>query len=135
MTCSMVIASWNVNSIRARFEHVRRWLTMHNPDVLLLQELKAAEFPAELFKERGYTSAAVTQKTYNGVAILSRHPIEVVSTTLIGDETDSHARFLEVVVNAIRIANIYAPNGNPLAAINFFTKWHGWIAYSSRCRS
>jgi exonuclease III len=63
----MVIASWNVNSIRARLEHVRGWLTQRNPDVLLLQELKAVEFPAELFQELGYTSAAVTQKTYNGL--------------------------------------------------------------------
>src|SRR5947209_15868577 len=103
---SMVIASWNVNSIRARVEHVKTWLATHNPDVLLMQELKAEEFPTELFQELGYSSAAVTQKSYNGVAILSRHPIEIVSTTLIGDERDSHARFLEAVINDIRIANI-----------------------------
>jgi len=119
---SMVIASWNVNSIRTRLEHVKTWLTTHNPDVLLLQELKAAEFPTELFKELGYASAAVTQKAYNGVATLSRHPIEVVSTTLVGDETDSHARFLEVVVNDIRIANIYLPNGNPVGSDKFIYK-------------
>lgn len=118
----MVIASWNINSIRARFEHVKTWLTTNHPDVLLLQELKAAEFPAELFKELGYRSAAVTQKAYNGVAILSRHPINIVSTTLIGDETDSHARFLEVVINGIRIANIYLPNGNPVASDKFVYK-------------
>src|SRR3954462_9549633 len=101
----MVIASWNVNSIRARLEHVKTWLTTHSPDVVLLQELKAAEFPAEVFQELGYASSAVTQKTYNGVAILSRHPIDIVSTTLIGDETDSHARFLESVIDGIRIVN------------------------------
>jgi exodeoxyribonuclease III len=129
-TRSMIIASWNVNSIRARLEHVRSWLTMHSPDVLLLQELKAAEFPAELFKELGYASAAVTQKTYNGVAILSRHPIDIVSTTLIGDETDSHARFLEVVVNDMRIANIYAPNGNPIGSDKFLYK----LAWMDRLR-
>ena len=95
---------------------------MHNPDVLLLQELKAAEFPAELFKNLGYASAAVTQKGYNGVATLSRHPIEIVSTTLIGDERDSHARFLEVVVNNIRIVNIYLPNGNPIGSDKFVYK-------------
>ncbi len=98
------------------------WLTVHNPDVLLLQELKAAEFPAELFKNLGYASAAVTQKGYNGVATLSRHPIEIVSTTLIGDERDSHARFLEVVVNNIRIVNIYLPNGNPIGSDKFVYK-------------
>lgn len=95
---------------------------MHNPDVLLLQELKAAEFPAGLFQDLGYASAAVTQKSYNGVATLSRHPIEIVSTTLIGDETDSHARFLEVVINDIRIANIYLPNGNPIGTDKFVYK-------------
>jgi exodeoxyribonuclease III len=121
-TSSMVIASWNVNSIRARLEHVKTWLATHHPDVLLLQELKAAEFPSELFKELGYASAAVTQKTYNGVAILSLYPIEVVSTTLVGDETDSHARFLEVVIDGIRIANIYLPNGNPVASGKFVYK-------------
>ena len=101
----MVIASWNVNSIRARLEHVRGWLTQRNPDVLLLQELKAVEFPAELFQELGYTSAAVTQKSYNGVAILSHSPIKVVSTALVGDEADSHARFQEVVIRDIRVGS------------------------------
>lgn len=118
----MVIASWNVNSIRARLEHVKGWLTTHNPDVLLLQELKAAEFPALLFEELGYRSAAVTQKSYNGVAILSRQPIAIVSTTLLGNEMDSHARFLEVVIDDIRIANIYAPNGNPVGSEKFLYK-------------
>jgi exodeoxyribonuclease III len=119
---SMLIASWNVNSIRARLEHVKTWLAAHNPDVLLLQELKATEFPAELFNQLGYASAAVTQKSYNGVAILSRHPIDILSTTLLGDETDSHARFLEVVIDDIRIANIYLPNGNPVGSEKFVYK-------------
>jgi exodeoxyribonuclease-3 len=118
----MVIASWNVNSIRARLEHVRGWLMQRNPDVLLLQELKAVEFPAEPFQELGYTSAAVTQKSYNGVAILSHAPIKVVSTALVGDEADSHARFLEVVIRDIRMANIYLPNGNPPGSDKFSYK-------------
>jgi exodeoxyribonuclease-3 len=118
----MVIASWNVNSIRARLQHVTNWLALHSPDVLLLQELKAEEFPALLFQQLGYTSAAVTQKSYNGVAILSRHPIATVSTTLIGDEADSHARFLEAEINGIRVANIYAPNGNPVGSDKFLYK-------------
>lgn len=80
----MVIASWNVNSLRARVEQVTGWLKAHNPDVLLLQELKGTEFPTDLFKAFGYESAAVTQKTYNGVAVLSRHPIQIVNTTLFG---------------------------------------------------
>ncbi|MBV9611925.1 MAG: exodeoxyribonuclease III [Acidobacteriaceae bacterium] len=118
----MLIASWNVNSIRARLEHVRTWLSTHNPDILLLQELKAPDFPVEFFEQLGYHSAAVTQKTYNGVAILSRHPIEVVATTLRGDETDSHARFLEAIVDGMRIVNIYLPNGNPVASDKFLYK-------------
>ena len=121
-TSYMVIASWNVNSIRARIEHVKAWIAMHNPDILLLQELKAAEFPAELFTRLGYTSAAVTQKAYNGVAILSRQTIDTVATKLIGDEADSHARFLEAVVGRIRIANIYLPNGNPVDSDKFIYK-------------
>lgn len=118
----MVIASWNVNSIRARLDHVKTWLAARNPDVLLVQELKATEFPALFFKELGYESEAVTQKSYNGVAILSRHPIQVISTTLIGDEMDSHARFLEAVIRGIRIVNIYLPNGNPVGTDKFFYK-------------
>ncbi|SRR5579884_755124 len=118
----MLIASWNVNSIRARLEHVTRWLGAHNPDVLLLQELKAEEFPSALFEKLGYASAAVTQKSYNGVAVLSRRPLAVISTTLVGDEADSHARFLEVTVDHLRIANIYAPNGNPIGSDKFIYK-------------
>ena len=118
----MIIASWNVNSIRARVEQVTAWLKAHNPDVVLLQELKGTEFPADLFKALGYESAAVTQKTYNGVAVLSRHPLQAVSTTLMGDEADSHARFLEVIVKDIRIANIYLPNGNPVGSEKFAYK-------------
>jgi exodeoxyribonuclease III len=118
----VIIASWNVNSIRARIEPVTTWLNEHRPDVLLLQELKTAEFSGEIFKELGYESAAVTQKAYNGVAVLSRHPIQTNCTTLLGDETDSHARFLEVVINEIRIANIYLPNGNPVGSENFAYK-------------
>ena len=115
----MVIASWNVNSIRARIEHVKDWLKTRGPDVLLMQELKWIEFPAAVFKELGYQSAAVTQQAYNGVAVLSRTPIEVLSRTLAGDEEDSHARFLEVIVDDMRIVNIYLPNGNPVGTDKF----------------
>ena len=70
----MVIGSWNVNSIRARLDHVKSWLADRKLDVLLLQELKGTEFPLEPFTELGYIGTAVTQKAYNGVAILARHP-------------------------------------------------------------
>jgi exodeoxyribonuclease-3 len=97
------IASWNVNSIRARLEHVTAWLKARRPDTLLLQELKGTEFPADVFQKLGYESVAVTQKAYNGVAILSRHPMRTISTTLAGDEKDSHSRFLEVMIEGLRI--------------------------------
>jgi exodeoxyribonuclease-3 len=118
----MEIASWNVNSIRSRLEQVTAWLRERQPDVLLLQELKGTEFPAEIFKSLGYASAVVAQKTYNGVAVLSRMPLKTISTTLAGDEVDSHARFLEVQVKDIRIVNIYLPNGNPVGTEKFAYK-------------
>jgi exodeoxyribonuclease-3 len=118
----MKIASWNVNSIRARLDHVTEWLKLQQPDVLLMQELKQTEFPAEVFKELGYESVAVTQKAYNGVAILSRYPIETINTTLAGDEQDSHARFLEATIEGIRMVNIYLPNGNPVGTDKFAYK-------------
>ena len=116
------VASWNVNSIRSRLEQAKAWLEEQQPDVLLLQELKGTEFPALTFKELGYESVAVTQKSYNGVAILSRQPIETTNTTLAGDEADSHARFLEVRIAGLRIVNLYLPNGNPVGTDKFLYK-------------
>jgi exodeoxyribonuclease III len=113
------IASWNMNSIRARLDHVTRWLADHEPDVLLLQELKGAEFPNGVFKKLGYESVAVTEKAYNGVAVLARLPIETINNVLAGDEADGRARFLETTIANIRIVNIYLPNGNPPGSVNF----------------
>jgi exodeoxyribonuclease-3 len=118
----MRIASWNVNSIRARMEHVTSWLRANTPDVLLLQELKGAEFPGQIFDDLGYHSVAVTQKAYNGVAILSRLPVAAITTTLPGDDADSHARYLEADIAGLRIVNIYLPNGNPPGSDNFAYK-------------
>lgn len=127
----MRIASWNVNSVRARLVHVTRWLEEHAPDVLMLQELKGTEFPAETFKALGYESAAVTQKAYNGVAILSRHAMEVRSTSLAGDGDDVQARFLEVMIEGLRIVDIYLPNGNPVGTEKFDYKLR-WMDRLSR---
>lgn len=102
--------------------HVTEWLRTREPDVLLLQELKGEVFPAEVFKEMGYESVAVTQKTYNGVAVLSRVPIETINTTLAGDDKDSHARFLETMIGGVRIVNVYMPNGNPIGSDKFIYK-------------
>ena len=96
--------------------------------------MKGTEFPAAIFQELGYESAAVTQKTYNGVAVLSRHPIETVNTTLAGDVADSHARYLEVIVQGVRIVNIYLPNGNPVGTEKFAYKlaWMDRLAEQMR---
>ncbi len=129
----MVIASWNVNSIRARLAHVTEWMKAAEPDVLLLQELKGTDFPGEVFAQMGYESAAVTQKGYNGVAIVARRGLpvapevapgvgpamETLGSTLAGDEQDSHARYLEVAIGGIRVVNIYLPNGNPVGTEKF----------------
>lgn len=107
----MKIATWNVNSIKARTAHAQRWLAANDPDVLCLQELKGLEFPHGEFDQ--YTIRAVGQKAYNGVAILSKHEINVVLDKLPGDEADEQARYLEADVNGLRVVNIYLPNGNP----------------------
>lgn len=111
----MKIATWNVNSIKARSAHVKRWLENNQPDLLLIQELKGLEFPSDIFKEIGYQSEAVTQKAYNGVAILSKNKQEVILDHLPGDERDEQARYLEIQYQGIRVINIYLPNGNPVA--------------------
>ena len=95
------------------------WLKEQQPDVLLMQELKGAEFPSEVFRTVGYESVCVPQKAYNGVAILSNSPIETVATALLGDDADLHARFLETRIHGIRIVNVYAPNGNPIGSESF----------------
>jgi exodeoxyribonuclease-3 len=111
-------------------DHVTGWMKANMPDVLLLQELKSPTFPAEVFQEMGYLSAYVAQKAYNGVAILSRHPIETVCTSLRGDDVDAHARFLEVMIEGIRIVDIYLPNGNPVGTEKFSYK----LAWMDRLR-
>ena len=116
------VASWNLNSVRSRLTHVTEWLKAREPDVLLLQELKGTEFPSEAFQSLGYESIAVTQKAYNGVAIVSRHPMKTISKALGGDDSDSHARFMEVIIKGIRMVNIYLPNGNPVGSDKFAYK-------------
>jgi exodeoxyribonuclease III len=111
--------------------HVTGFLQERKPDVLLMQELKGLEFPADEFRALGYESAAVTQKTYNGVAILSRLPIETVSNKLAGNDEDTHARFLESILDApdgsrLRVVAIYLPNGNPIGSDKFLYKL-GWM--------
>jgi len=111
---SIKIATWNVNSIKARLEHVKRWLNTNQPDLLLIQELKGLDFPYEAFQEIGYSAEAVTQKAYNGVAILSKQKQEVIAKSLEGDKEDEQARYIEINYSGIRVINIYLPNGNPV---------------------
>jgi exodeoxyribonuclease-3 len=115
------IATWNVNSIKPRLAIALEWLQDTAPDVLLVQEIKSVEeqFPRLEFEALGYTVAVVGQKTYNGVAILSRHPLDVQSTRLPGDETDDQARYLEALTAGVRVASIYLPNGNPVETEKF----------------
>lgn len=111
------VATWNVNSINARAEQALAWVDAARPDVVLLQEIKCVDeaFPAEPFAERGYNLALHGQKTYNGVAILSKFPLEEVIRGLPGDDTDIQARYLEATLSVrgtlLRVASIYVPNG------------------------
>ena len=115
------IASWNVNSIKVRLPAVVDWLGSAKPDVLLLQETKSLDeaFPRLEIEDCGYNLAVHGQKTYNGVAILSRRPLEDVSVGLPGDEDDDQARYVEAVTGGVRVASIYLPNGNPVETGKF----------------
>ncbi len=115
----MKIATWNVNSIKARLDHALNWLDKAQPDVLMMQELKGLEFPAEVFAAKGYKAEIWGQKSYNGVAILSRLPVTQVRHVLPGGESDEQARFIEADIGGIRMLNIYAPNGNPVGTEKF----------------
>jgi exodeoxyribonuclease-3 len=111
----MKIATWNVNSIRQREGHVARWLQNCQPDLLFLQEIKCetAAFPALPFHGLGYTSEAVGQKSYNGVAVLSRIPFSVTHRALPGlPDDDAQARYIEVEAEGMTVVGIYLPNGN-----------------------
>jgi exodeoxyribonuclease III len=109
----LTIATWNVNSVKARKERLLAWLAKHQPDVLCLQELKCqdAQFPFEETKALGYHAAVHGQKTYNGVAILSRTPLSDVSTGMHDDEDDPQARVIAANVGDVRVVSIYVPNG------------------------
>lgn len=109
----MRIATWNVNSVRARQQRLINWLKSSQPDVLCLQELKCtdADFPFDAVKEAGYFAAVHGQKTYNGVAILAKtEPTDVIRGLSDGVD-DTHARFISATVNGIRVVSAYAPNG------------------------
>lgn len=133
----MKIATWNVNSVRARLAAITEWLVEAAPDVVCLQEIKSTgdTFPAEAFEDLGYNSAVHGQKTYNGVAILSKRPLEDVTRALPGSGDDAQARYIEALVpgdkSVLRVASIYAPNGNPVGTEKFSYK----LAWMERLRT
>ncbi|NDV01564.1 exodeoxyribonuclease III [Pseudoroseicyclus tamaricis] len=129
----MRLATYNINGIRARFETARTWLEEQKPDVAMLQEIKAQDesFPRELFEDMGYNVATHGQKSFNGVALLSRLPLEDVTRGLPGNAEDDHARWIEATVmgdeQAVRVCCLYLPNGNPAPGPKFDYKL-GWMA-------
>lgn len=133
----MKIATFNINGIKARAEALPRWLDDAQPDVVLLQEVKSVDegFPREIFEERGYNVETHGQKSFNGVAILSKHPLEDVSRGLPGNDADEHARYIEATVvgqhDALRICGLYLPNGNPAPGPKFDYK----LAWMDRLRA
>jgi exodeoxyribonuclease-3 len=110
----MKIVTWNVNSVKARLPNVVEYVRQADADVIVLQEIKCvdAEFPALEFQAMGYACEVHGQKTYNGVALLSRLPVTDVSRGLPGDDSDDHARWIEATVAGLRIVGLYLPNGN-----------------------
>ena len=127
----MRIATWNVNSVKAREARLIDWLARHEPDILCLQELKTTDeaFPLASVEGAGYGAAVFGQKTYNGVAILSRHPIEDVDRGL-GDE-DPQARFIGATVQGLRVFSAYFPNGRSVGSESFAYK----LAWMARLRA
>jgi exodeoxyribonuclease-3 len=128
----MRIATWNVNSVKQRIEHLAAWLKEAEPDVVCLQEIKCMDeaFPVLEIEAAGYNVAVHGQKTFNGVAILSKHRFDEVIRGLPGDENDLQSRYIEAVISTpggvVRAASIYLPNGNPLGTEKFPYKL-GWM--------
>ena len=123
----MRIATWNVNSVNARLETVLAWFREAQPDVACLQEIKCIDerFPSEAFESLGYNVEVHGQKSYNGVALLSKTPLEDVRRGLPGDEADDQARYIEAVVSGtkpLRVGCLYLPNGNPVTTDKFAYK-------------
>jgi exodeoxyribonuclease-3 len=129
----MKIATFNINGIKARIEALPRWLDEAAPDVVVLQEIKSqdAGFPRDLFEDRGYRVETHGQKGFNGVAILSKLPLEDVARGLPGDVGDEQARWIEATVigtsRAVRVCGLYLPNGNPAPGPKYDYKL-GWMA-------
>ena len=137
----MRIATWNVNSVRTRLDQVLAWLQRENPEVLCLQETKVADelFPLEAFKALGYGAVISGQKAYNGVAILSRLPIEDVRvgfTPLLPQDPEApgleeQKRVISAQIAGLRVLNLYVPNGSSLRSEKYAYKLE-WLACLKR---
>ncbi len=133
----MKVATFNINGIKARADALPKWLDEAQPDVALLQEIKSVDeaFPREIFEERGYNVETHGQKSFNGVAILSKLPLEDVTRGLPGDPDDDQARYIEATVvgdtHALRICGLYLPNGNPCPGPKYDYK----LAWMERLRA
>ena len=133
----MKIISWNVNSVRARIENIKDYIKESSPDVLLLQEIKTQNenFPSSEFKNLGYTSHIFGQKSYNGVAIISKYNLENVETDFIKDDL-KQSRIItgELKINQkkIKLINIYVPNGNPVDTEKYEYK-KNWLKKFINC--
>lgn len=134
MSKTFTIATWNVNSLRVRLDHVLQWLTQRQPDVLALQETKLEDqcFPEEAFRQAGYYVCFNGQKTYNGVATISRLPMHD-PLAMLPDLDDTQRRLLAVTIGSLRIVNVYIPNGASIDSdkysykLNWLTKLQAYL--------
>jgi len=127
------IATFNVNSIMARLPRILEWFDLAKPDIAVLQEIKCVDekFPRLEFEDRGYNVAVHGQKTYNGVALLSKFPFDEAAMGLPGDDADEHARYIEAFITPpdtapVRVCGLYLPNGNPAPGPKYDYKL-GWM--------
>jgi exodeoxyribonuclease-3 len=132
----MKIATYNVNGINGRISVLLRWLKEAKPDVVCLQELKSQpeNFPEKTLEDAGYYSIWHGQKSWNGVAILSRTEIQEIRRVLPGDPEDSHSRYIEAIVNKMVIGCLYLPNGNPYPGPRFEYKLNWFKRLSAHAK-
>lgn len=125
----MIIATWNVNSIRMRLERLLEWLRRRAPDIVCLQETKVVdeEFPADPIRGLGYHCVHRGEKSYNGVAVLARSAILDPVLNLPGDPGDTECRFIDCTIGGIRVMNLYAPNGGEVGSpkYDYKLRWYG----------
>jgi len=123
----MKISTWNVNSVRARIENIKEYISLNSPDLLLLQEIKTEQenFPYDAFKKLGYQCYVHGQKSYNGVSFLSKKKLDYINKQLPGDKI-KQSRFMSTKIKisgkSIELINIYVPNGNPVDTDKYFYK-------------